>query len=252
LYDLPKESLEEEQLKYEQKMQAVRETWGAWDFHDPSNTDDRPIADFDNVDYKDLPASEFPPYSWQSDPEYLQVFWKEANALVERMIEAIYAEYGHPKRKADGTTMTEEELQKRKEAFQIHTVADTAGKGGPDKGILQISQVAWDGLVRKLLHAMITNDEFYVVLAGHSAAAGHGNDFQQNRIITFHKVMEPVFDKLGVRLLSRNMGMGGVGTLQFSLGGGDFYGETDILEWDSGTYRCKLFCFVLVLFCPCW
>jgi hypothetical protein len=45
---------------------------------------------------------------------------------------------------------------------------------------------------------MITNDEFYVVLAGHSAAAGHGKDFQQNRIITFHKVMEPVFDKIGV------------------------------------------------------
>lgn len=50
----------------------------------------------------------------------------------------------------------------------------------------------------------------------------------------FHKIMEPVFDKLGMRLVSRNMAMGGVGTTQFTLGGGDLYGEADILEWDSG------------------
>lgn len=52
--------------------------------------------------------------------------------------------------------------------------------------------------------------------------------------MTFQRIMEPVFDKLGMTLISRNMGMGGVGTLQFTLGGGDFYGEMDILEWDSG------------------
>jgi hypothetical protein len=46
--------------------------------------------------------------------------------------------------------------------------------------------------------------------------------------------MEPVMDKLGIRLTSRNMGMGGVGTLQFTLGGGDLYGEADVIEWDSG------------------
>ena len=28
---------------------------------------------------------------------------------------------------------------------------------------------------RKLLHAMITNDEFYYVMGGHSAAEGHGH-----------------------------------------------------------------------------
>ena len=71
------------------------------------------------------------------------------------------------------------------------------------------------------------------MLGGHSAAAGHGNQFQQNKQITFHHLMEPVFDKLGVRLVSRNMGQGGVGTLQFSIGGKDLYGEADIMEWDS-------------------
>jgi hypothetical protein len=49
-----------------------------------------------------------------------------------------------------------------------------------------------------------------------------------------HYIMEPVFDKLGIRLISRNMAMGGVGTLQFSLAGKDLYGEADVLLWDSG------------------
>jgi hypothetical protein len=53
-------------------------------------------------------------------------------------------------------------------------------------------------------------------------------------MITFQSIMEPVFDKLGMRLVSRNMGMGGVGTLQFTLAGGDLYGETDVILWDSG------------------
>jgi hypothetical protein len=233
LYDRPQQELEEEQLRFEQKMRSVRETWGAWDFHDPQNQDnDRPVADVDGVDYKDLPAADFPPYSWQADPDYLRAFWREGRALLDRMTEGIYAEYGYPKRRADGTTLTDEELSARAEAFRIHIVDDV--NGGPTKGLAQLTGTAWDGLVRKLLHAMVTNDDFYVVLAGHSAAAGHGNDFQQNRVLTFHRIMEPVFDKLGMRLMSRNMGMGGVGTLQFSLGGGDFYGETDILEWDSG------------------
>jgi hypothetical protein len=54
--------------------------------------------------------------------------------------------------------------------------------------------------------------------------------------------MEPVFDKVGMRLVSRNMDMGGVGTLQFTLAVGDHYGETDILEWDC--------CCVLLLETP--
>lgn len=90
------------------------------------------------------------------------------------------------------------------------------------------------GLVRKLLHGMMTNDNFYVVLAGHSAAAAHGNDFLQDKVLSMHTILEPVFSKLGMRLISRNMAMGGVGTLQFSLAGKSLYGEADVLIWDSG------------------
>jgi hypothetical protein len=50
-----------------------------------------------------------------------------------------------------------------------------------------------------------------------------------------HKVMEPVFNYLGVPLVSRNLAQGGLGTLQSSLGAADIYGdEIDFMVWDSG------------------
>jgi len=252
LYNATKEELEERQEKYLLKMAKVREEWGAWDFRDPlddfasedtitRSTDDpyRPTADFSKAQYKDLPTDDFPFQSWQEDEMYVARFIEEGKKLIDRVKEGIYAENGWGSKGKD-----EKFLEERDKIWKIH-LWDPAECGTPEQspvcvrkgrypdGIAYIQKVGFDALVQKLLHAMMTNDEFYVVLAGHSAAAGHGNDFQQNRIITFHHMMEPVFDKLGVKLVSRNMGMGGVGTLQFSLGGGDLYGEADFLEWDS-------------------
>lgn len=228
LYDKPQEFLDKQQDLYLAKMKRVREEWGAWGFQDP-NKNGRQAPSFEGVPYKDLQRDQFPASSWQADEHYNAEFLKEAKALVKRMQHGIYAEYGWPLK--DG--MTQEELEEHSNLWKIH-VDDDPEFGNYKQGIAVLSKVAMDGLVRKLLHAMMTHDEFYAVLGGHSAAAGHGNDFQQNRIMTFHRIMEPVFDKLGMRLVSRNMGMGGVGTLQFSLAGGDLYGEADILEWDSG------------------
>lgn len=228
-----KEELEEEQESYVRKMKRVREEWGAWDFADPNpnlRAKTKNQADFTKTPYKDLPVSEFPSKAWQADKDYLELFLKEGRALVTRMQKGIYAEYGWPLK--DG--MSTEELENHEGLWKIHVLEDNEDPNSFTTGIAKLSKVAMDGLVRKLLHAMTTHDEFYAILAGHSAAAGHGNNFQQNRIITFHKIMEPVFDKLGMRLVSRNMAMGGVGTLQFSMAGGDLYGEADILEWDSG------------------
>ena len=239
-YDATKEELEERQKKYIEKMAKVREEWGAWDFRDPRDEekngktttpgkDDKPRleADFSKAQYKDLPTEDFPPNSWQADEEYVSRFIEEGKALVHRVKEGIYAEIGWPKKGSD-----EETLDKRAKILRINVL--DPDEAVPTEGLVSMQANAFDALVKKLLHGMMTNDEFYAVLAGHSAAAGHGNDFMQNRIMMFHNVMEPVFDKLGMRLISRNMGMGGVGTLQFSLAGGDLYGETDILEWDSG------------------
>jgi hypothetical protein len=51
----------------------------------------------------------------------------------------------------------------------------------------------------------------------------------------FHKIMEPIFALLGVKLFSRNLAQGGLGTLQHSLGFQSIYGDSiDFMVWDSG------------------
>lgn len=54
-------------------------------------------------------------------------------------------------------------------------------------------------------------------------------------MMQFHKVMYPIFARLGVKLITRNVGQGGLGTIQAGMGSGSIYGdEVDILLWDSG------------------
>ena len=90
-------------------------------------------------------------------------------------------------------------------------------------------QSSFDALVKKLLNAMMTNDHFFVTLGGHSAAAGHGNNFHQSYMMQFQHVMEGVFDRLGMVLVSANRAQGGMGTVQASLAGGGVYGEKDFM-----------------------
>ena len=217
-------------------MNKVRQEWGSWNFKDHSDQV-RPVQDFSNQEYKDLPNSAFADNVWQKDETYVRDFIAEGRKLIDRMTEGIYAEFGHPTKKPDGTVLSAEEMESRDKLFTIHKFQDSDmaqayEKGAyPEGGWAKISEGAFDGLVRKLLHAMITNDEFYFVLGGHSAAAAHGNDFQQQKTMQFQNIMEPVFHKLGIRLISRNMAMGGLGTLHFSAGMAELYGETDFLMW---------------------
>ena len=208
LYDRPKEELVKEQEEYEEKMRKVREEWGAWDFKDESNIV-RPIVNFDNTPYKDMKNEDFPSNVWQTDKTYVTTFIDEANKLVDRMIEGIYAEYGHPTKKADGTMLSEEEIEAREELFAIRIQDEPIAH---QTGMSYINEAGMEALSKKLLHGMMTNDEFYFVLGGHSAAAGHGNNFLQQKTMQFHHIMEPVFQKLGMRLISRNLAMGGLGT----------------------------------------
>ena len=55
----------------------------------------------------------------------------------------------------------------------------------------------------------------------------------QSKMMQFHLIMEPVFDRLGMRLVIRNMAQGGVGTLGSAMAGADIYGESDLMIWDS-------------------
>lgn len=227
--------IEEEQTneENEEDINSI-EKWGKWKFYD-GGEEIRPKEDYcANYPNRDIPGSDFPDDSWQIDAVYVNHFLNDGISLVKRVEEAILTEYGHGK--YDG--MSPKELVLRRQMFELTMIDDDVDdRKQPDKptnaGISTKS--SYKGLVKRLLHAMITNDNFTVVLGGHSAAAGHGNHFKQSYMMQFYYIMEPVFKRLGVNLIVRNLAQGGLGTMQSSLGSKDIYGsEVDVLVWDSG------------------
>ena len=90
-----------------------------------------------------------------------------------------------------------------------------------------MNKAGWEGLIRKLFHAIMTEDDFYVVVAGPPGPTYEGVNLHLTHVMHFHDIMEPVLDRLGIRLISRNMGMNASTTVS-ALGGGDIYGEADI------------------------
>ena len=210
--------------------------WGHWKFYD-GGAEDRPDNDYcgeaDPV-HRDIKGDDLPQNSWQVDAVYVNHFLDEALKLVQRTKEAIYTEYGA------GEPLDEIKTGMRKEMFHVAMIdcdselsenerwKGVTGQGG------WICRKSFDGLVRRLLHAMMTNDSFSIVLGGHSAAAGHGNHFAQSYVITIGTVLGPVFERLGMKLITRNAAHGGLGTLQSALGAKDIYGhDIDYLIWDS-------------------
>lgn len=87
-----------------------------------------------------------------------------------------YDRYGHPK--PDTATG----LAERMKMFHWDKLDMSTATGKPDAFQKRgkrgnggwTTKRSFDGLVKRLLHAIMTNSEFTVVLAGHSAAAGHG------------------------------------------------------------------------------
>lgn len=70
------------------------------------------------------------------------------------------------------------------------------------------------------------------------------NHFQQSYTVQIQWILEAVFARMGVRLVARNFGNGGLGTIHNAIGSGSIYGpDVDVLMWDSGmtegTNRCK-------------
>ena len=195
LYDRPEEELKAEQEEYIKKMHDVRVKWGEWSFKDHSNVV-RPVQDFSNVEYKDLEKDAWGENVWQKDEQYTKDLIKEGRSLVGRMTEAIYEELGHPATKADGTALSEEEMKEREDILGPRIFNDGSDDGFDFMNLKKVKEVstsmidknAFDALARKLLHAMITNDEFYFVLGGHSAAAGHGNNMQQQKTMVSYSL----------------------------------------------------------------
>jgi hypothetical protein len=247
LYDgISQEELEKKQASFLEKLNATKQKFGAWQLTDPyydEHQEFRPLPDFDVCPARDCNSSEFAEGVWQRDEEYVRNLIKEAKKMVQRVRDGIYEEYGHSSSNVDGTRKSEKEIDERNKLFQVlltqvddlndQNVAIDKNTNATLPGVAQLSHAAWDGLVRKLLHALITNDDFFVVVAGDGSAAGHGNNFVQSPVMQFHYLMEPVFDFLGMRLVSRNMAMNKQSVVFGAMGGADIYGEVDLLWYDS-------------------
>jgi hypothetical protein len=221
----------------EETQKTLATEWGRWHFWD-GDEDTRPSGDYcGQYPNRDVPGDDFPDEAWQNDAVFVNHLINDAEQLVSRAMEAIFVEYGH------GKPLKAEELAERMKMFNWDKVDLATRTSAPIKYSKRgdrgnggwTTARSLDGLVRRLLHAIMTNDTFTVVMGGHSAAAGHGNHFHQSYMMQFHKILAPIFARLGVKLVTRNMGQGGLGTVHNALGAGSLYGdEIDLLLWDSG------------------
>lgn len=223
----------------EDTRKALTEKWGKWHFYD-GDEERRPTGDYmAKYPNRDIPGNEFPDDAWQTDAVYVNHFIDDAEKLIARAKEAIFTEYGH------GKPLPPEGLAERLQMFHWDRIDLQTATGPPPKyghgRTADHGNGGWttdrsfNGLVRRLLHAMMTNDQFTIVMAGHSAAAGHGNHFRQSYTHQMHRILAPIFARLGVKLITRNMSQGGLGTIHHTLGFKDMYGdEIDLVLWDSG------------------
>jgi hypothetical protein len=163
---------QEKPISDEVKADIIKK-WGTWTWEDEK---DRPTFDFyKQYPNRDVPWSEFPANSWQKDPEYISRFLKESQDLVTRAMEAILAEYGHGK-----DDRPEDSFEKRKSMFKVTFSDDLTFKDsnlpydvGGNKGGVSTPR-SWEGLKRRLLHSLMTEDTFNFAMGGHSSSAGHG------------------------------------------------------------------------------
>ena len=233
---------------------AASTKWGAFNFTDPDpkyrgTIRPRPI-NINDVPNRDVSNADFPKGAWQCDAKYMTTFLRQAKLLINRTMEAIYAEYGvgiiPPNDDGDATTTTtddvdgdrsllSEEMLAGRDAFAPFILRDTMAVPLPPTGSYSYStRQSFDGIARRVIHHIMTGDTFKLVLGGHSAAAGHGAGFNQSYIIEAGHVLEPIFAHLGVEFRAYNLAQGGMGTFQQSMAGMDLRGkETDWIVWDS-------------------
>ena len=150
--------------------------WGSWHFWDGESSN-RPKDDYcSKYPNRDIPGDDFPDNSWQLDAVYVNHYLNDADKLVQRAMEAIFTEYGK------GKPLASEKLAERHRMFHWENLDFSKSQDPPKEfksnGSRDIggwtTKRSFDGLVRRLLHAMLTEDTFTVVLAGHSASQGQG------------------------------------------------------------------------------
>jgi hypothetical protein len=142
--------------------------WGEW----KPMTKERPQHDFyEDYPNRDVPRTKFPSNAWQLDKVYMKEFLTQGKDLVMRAMEAILAEYGHGVDDEPGASFATRSAMFNLRRYDVSDPAvkfDKVADGG------WTTDRSWEGLKRRLLHAVMTEDSFNFAMAGHSAAAGHG------------------------------------------------------------------------------
>ena len=87
------------------------------------------------------------------------------------------------------------------------------------------------GSLSAIIH--LTNNSFLGFFVIHLPRCS--NHFQQSYTLQVQRILQPIFARLGVYHEARNLGQGGLGTLQNAMALQSLYGgDLDMLLWDSG------------------
>ena len=264
------------ELSPDQRASLLKQTYGSWRFYD-GGAEDRPTTPYlteanAGNPYLDLTEDKFPEESWQADAVYANHFLDAAEKLVRRGQQAIFTAYHgygitgtvkvvkNENGGEEGFEYTEENaderITQRMEMFQLQEV-DLATVTNPSE--LQeaapnwerksgwTTQRSWDGLERRITHAMMTRKKFTVVITGSWQSMGYGgNHVWQSMAGVFETLLKGIFQKMEIDLVVRAVGLppylggngtvldGGKSTLVHTLGWSSIYGsDVDMVVWDD-------------------
>lgn len=193
------DSQQQEQLSFSNNLEKYSKQYGYWDFFQYSNadTDKNQIV---NSSSSVIEQSSFN-YTWQLDTNYTLKYQSEALRLIKRVRNGILKEYGLLS--SINTTTTKIHLFNSSSGSS--TIHDTSYNKNESSSLLlaSMSSISYKILKRKLLYAIIHNKPFSIVFGGNNNIGG--KDFFQTKGMSFHNVLEPIFDKLGMTLMTRNM-----------------------------------------------
>ena len=169
---------------------ASTKKWGAFNFMDPDpkyhgTIRPRPI-NYNDVPNRDVSNADFPIGAWQGDTLYMTTFLRQAKLLINRTMEAIYAEYGvgiiPPNDGGDAAaaidnaedgeerSLLSDEMLAGRDTFAPFILRDTMAVPLPPTGSYSYStRQSFDGIARRVIHHIMTGDTFKLVLGGHSA-----------------------------------------------------------------------------------
>ena len=87
-------------------------------------------------------------------------------------------------------------------------------------------------------HEIASPVSFIMSFLGSSVAAGHDSYFNQSYPVLVGQTMKPVFDALGIQLVSRNVALGNNPCMPYDICVKIFAGlDADIVQWEQ-TYNC--------------